>query len=91
MAKLGTEKRPVIVRVHSDEKARYVAETCFEHGWHYIIGFEPDKPEDLSDLEKLLNPKKPSTSQNIGRNEACPCGSGKKFKKCCGSSDVKLA
>jgi hypothetical protein len=19
-----------------------------------------------------------------GRNEACPCGSGKKFKKCCG-------
>ncbi len=21
----------------------------------------------------------------IGRNEACPCGSGKKFKKCCGS------
>ncbi len=21
----------------------------------------------------------------VGRNEACPCGSGKKFKKCCGS------
>ena len=20
----------------------------------------------------------------IGRNEACPCGSGKKYKKCCG-------
>jgi uncharacterized protein len=20
----------------------------------------------------------------IGRNELCPCGSGKKFKKCCG-------
>ncbi len=20
----------------------------------------------------------------VGRNEACPCGSGKKFKKCCG-------
>jgi uncharacterized protein len=20
----------------------------------------------------------------IGRNEPCPCGSGKKFKKCCG-------
>jgi uncharacterized protein len=20
-----------------------------------------------------------------GRNEACPCGSGKKFKKCCGA------
>ena len=86
MAKLGTEKKPIIVRVHSEEKARYVAETCAEHGWHYIIGFEPDKPEDISDLEKMLNPPKPTKSNKVGRNEPCPCGSGKKFKKCCGSS-----
>ena len=26
----------------------------------------------------------PATRQKIGRNERCPCGSGKKFKKCCG-------
>jgi hypothetical protein len=54
MAKLGTEKRPIIVRVHTDEKARYVAETCAKHGCHYIIGFEPNKQEDISDLEKML-------------------------------------
>lgn len=24
-------------------------------------------------------------STKVGRNESCPCGSGKKFKKCCGS------
>jgi len=23
-------------------------------------------------------------SQKVGRNEPCPCGSGKKYKKCCG-------
>jgi len=23
--------------------------------------------------------------QVIGRNDPCPCGSGKKYKKCCGS------
>ena len=23
------------------------------------------------------------THRKIGRNELCPCGSGKKFKKCC--------
>lgn len=23
--------------------------------------------------------------QKVGRNEPCPCGSGKKYKKCCGS------
>jgi uncharacterized protein YecA (UPF0149 family) len=25
------------------------------------------------------------TRQKIGRNDLCPCGSGKKFKKCCGN------
>ncbi len=24
------------------------------------------------------------TSNNIGRNKPCPCGSGKKYKRCCG-------
>jgi preprotein translocase subunit SecA len=24
------------------------------------------------------------TAPKVGRNEECPCGSGKKFKKCCG-------
>ncbi len=24
-----------------------------------------------------------ATSQKVGRNEPCPCGSGKKYKKCC--------
>ena len=85
MAKLGTESRPIIVRVHTDEKASYVAEACAKHGWHYIIGFEPDKPEDISDLEKMLNPTKPAIIDKIGRNDPCPCGSGRKYKQCCGA------
>jgi preprotein translocase subunit SecA len=24
----------------------------------------------------------------VGRNEPCPCGSGKKYKKCCGRPDL---
>ena len=28
------------------------------------------------------------TSQKVGRNEACPCGSGKKYKRCCGKGGV---
>ena len=24
------------------------------------------------------------SSKKVGRNENCPCGSGKKYKKCCG-------
>ena len=28
--------------------------------------------------------KKPIRKQKIGRNDPCPCGSGKKYKQCCG-------
>ena len=27
----------------------------------------------------------------IGRNDPCPCGSGKKYKKCCMASDEAAA
>lgn len=26
-------------------------------------------------------------SRKVGRNEPCPCGSGKKYKKCCGANE----
>jgi uncharacterized protein YecA (UPF0149 family) len=26
----------------------------------------------------------PATSNKVGRNSPCPCGSGKKYKQCCG-------
>lgn len=41
------------------------------------------------DLLKQLAEIKPSTPQpekqkKVGRNDPCPCGSGKKYKRCCG-------
>ena len=29
-----------------------------------------------------------TASQKVGRNDPCPCGSGKKYKKCCGRGDA---
>ncbi len=26
------------------------------------------------------------SGEKVGRNDPCPCGSGKKYKKCCGAS-----
>ncbi len=31
-------------------------------------------------------PKTNTPGQKVGRNEPCPCGSGKKYKKCCGQN-----
>jgi len=84
MAKLGTKEKPIIVRVATEEMGKYVAQQCAEHGWHYIIGLEPDKPEDISDLENALNPREPFQAIKVGRNEPCTRGSGRKYKQCCG-------
>ena len=84
-AKLGTKKKPAIVNVQTEERLKEVASIFEENGWKYTIGLEPDKPEDIADLERLLNPPKPKIAEKkVERNEPCPCGSGKKYKKCCG-------
>ncbi len=41
--------------------------------------------------EKKTTVKKvnvPKTSSKVGRNEPCPCGSGKKYKNCCGANSA---
>jgi len=84
-AKVGTAKRPAVVNVQTEERLKEVTALFEERGWKYTIELEPDKPEDVFDLERLLNPPKPTIAEKkVARNEPCPCGSGKKYKKCCG-------
>lgn len=44
-----------------------------------LLDFDLDEPawDDVT-LEPVTNP-----FRHVGRNDPCPCGSGKKFKKCC--------
>jgi SWIM/SEC-C metal-binding protein len=94
LAKLGTHKRPAVVRVRAVEKAEAIVTLCNEHGWQVIVGVEEDEPEDISDVEWLLNrlsdaakaTGKPHMPPKISGNDYCPCRSGKKFKKCCGAA-----
>ncbi len=37
-----------------------------------------------ADKANKLQPKQEQSKKDVGRNEPCPCGSGKKYKKCCG-------
>ena len=85
-AKLGTEKNPAVVTVQTEARLKEVTSAFEENGWEYRIELEPDKPEDITDLTRLLNPPKPTVvGKKVGRNEPCPCGSGKKYKNCCGA------
>lgn len=60
-----------------------------EHNENYIAG-GTDWDGDLlistsPNIEIIYNEKRlwNETIKNIGRNDKCPCNSGKKFKKCC--------
>ncbi|MEG1887057.1 MAG: SEC-C metal-binding domain-containing protein [Oscillospiraceae bacterium] len=35
-------------------------------------------------VPNVLPFKPPVDTEKIGRNSPCPCGSGKKYKRCCG-------
>ena len=43
---------------------------------------------DMADQQAAAMPQRPQTIRRdvpkVGRNDPCPCGSGRKFKKCCG-------
>ncbi len=42
-------------------------------------------PEKRKEIQKAYRESCSVRNENkIGRNDACPCGSGKKYKKCCG-------
>ena len=90
MAKLGSAKRPAVVRVRTTDRAEEILSVCDSHGWKVIVGIEPDKPEDVWDVEALLTGEQRRSvplvrAPAVGRNDPCPCGSGAKFKKCCAS------
>ena len=57
-----------------DQEQRLLESICVQHEIDHLNGLT------IMDRE---NKPKPIVIEKIGRNEPCPCGSGKKYKKCC--------
>ena len=81
---LGSRQRPIIVKVKTQEKAGKVGLICDHFGWKYIVGLEYE--EDLTDLKRALKEKMSPASVY----DLCPCGSGEKYKFCCGKKMKNL-
>jgi hypothetical protein len=72
-----------------NEEARYVASSMMNKFakkirlWRYKGSTTNDIKSNLVSLKE---------NKSVGRNDPCPCGSGKKYKKCCGKGDkvIKL-
>ncbi len=52
--------------------------------WACFDGNTEPYPRVLDGLNEPRLSSSPKKEEKIGRNEHCPCGSGKKYKKCCG-------
>ena len=62
--------------VNGEEFAAFDAQV-FQHEYDHLDGI----------VEKMVNNDFRTyrrESPKVGRNDPCPCGSGKKYKKCCG-------
>lgn len=61
----------------SSQLATTVIRTCLKKG----------AAERIAYVEPGQAPEALPAARRIGRNDPCPCGSGRKFKRCCGASE----
>ena len=86
---LDTVEEDTVVSLAFDKERLYKNMVAAKADWLYEL---PQWKEIFSEeeLKKFYKEQKESTTirkpKKIGRNDPCPCGSGKKYKKCCGKN-----
>ena len=84
---IETMDENTVVSLAFDKERLYKNMVAAKADWLYEL---PQWKEIYSEeeLKKFYKEQKESTTirkeKTIGRNDPCPCGSGKKYKKCCG-------
>ena len=78
LTRVRVEQRPTEV----EEQAAPEPEPMFQHKEQPQQLSYSNEPEDL-----LAAPAQARAENRPGRNDPCPCGSGKKYKKCCGANE----
>ena len=68
----------MMARSREDQEARFhrKREEEEQHAKKLPTEEEPELPPPVEPIQ--------SDTEKVGRNDPCPCGSGKKYKKCCG-------
>jgi uncharacterized protein len=84
----GTEEGAALIESLSDEDEKAIKDSIPDHAlsiYEYWLEMRAQELED-EDFSFFDEPQEPffRTMPKTGRNDPCPCGSGKKYKKCCG-------
>lgn len=85
--KSGSKKYPLNLIVTSEARKQEIEILVADAQLHANVTVDSTKEavEAISDLSMILNKKDTVKIDKVpARNEPCICGSGKKYKKCCG-------
>jgi preprotein translocase subunit SecA len=91
------QRNPVVeYRFESFEMFDYMIDSIREETIRILFTIQVDPEKDVPKRERVLDPGEMNTddgsvkqaprrnTDKVGRNDPCPCGSGKKYKKCHG-------
>ena len=91
-AAVGTNGNDLLLLVEDDEQRDVVAELDREHPLATLDDAMEELVVTIADLQDLTAEQRYKVetvkreTPKVGRNDPCPCGSGKKFKQCHGAS-----
>ena len=73
-----------------EELNHLIREDTVRRVYQTKVQVTPERVQEAKPVEARLagdgprQPRRVKPSQKVGRNDPCPCGSGKKYKNCCG-------
>ena len=76
-----------LFRIELREEAEKVQEMVLEEGEIDESKLKFAKKDVFAEEERK---NQPIRAEKVGRNDPCPCGSGKKYKKCCGRDALEI-
>ena len=71
------------VEIQDDNLGKFVVDINSDSILPILFQHEIDHLNGILFFDRMQKPVR-RVEKKIGRNELCPCGSGKKYKKCCG-------
>jgi hypothetical protein len=85
---LKRSKDAVLKELYSRQEHSYIEDVITEIGWWACFNSSPSETTNTRNYqpEYVVKPPPAVAQKKVGRNEPCPYGSGKKYKKCCGAN-----
>ena len=86
VVKMEVTRVMMTVRIQTQEEATQAAEAIEERAERIsnVTYTHPNEDGSVSEEPDLATVA--AEVPKVGRNDPCPCGSGKKYKKCCGAN-----